>query len=197
MQIKTWDKSDLLPKIDSKEYKQLLDELEKNTKFIEDYRTKLNPEINIKEFMSIFNSLERIDEISRKLGEYAYLWFSEDTSEQEAKSFRSKVEQLSVNIGNRIMYFGLWFKNLDDKNALRIINGVPNDYKYYLEYIRILRHHVLTEPEEKIINIKDVTGTNALIKIYDVLTNDFVFKLKVDGKELKLVKFDDLMAILE
>jgi oligoendopeptidase F len=41
----------------------------------------------------------------------------------------------------------------------------------------------LSEPEEKIINIKDVTGSQALVTLYDSVTNRYEFTLEVDGEE--------------
>ncbi|MEW6241568.1 MAG: M3 family oligoendopeptidase, partial [Chloroflexota bacterium] len=58
----------------------------------------------------------------------------------------------------------------------------------YLEEMRHFKPHTLTEPEEKIINIKDVTGGNALVTLYDSITNRYVFKLKVDGKTKELTR---------
>ncbi len=188
MQKKIWDKRDILPEISSKEYSRLLEELENNIKFIESYKDKLKPEISIEEFMKIIKTEEGLSEISSRLSNYAYLWFSEDTSNQKAKGFMANTEQMLVNQGNRIMFFDLWFKNLDDKNAQRIIDGVPKEYKYYLTYIRSLRKHTLSEAEEKIINLKDTTGGNALSKVYDIITNAFVFTLKVDGKKMELTR---------
>ena len=188
MKKESWNLGDILPEINSKEYDNLLKELEENTKFIENYRKKLNPEIKVEEFIKIIKTEEKIAESTSKITAYAYLWFSEDTSNQEAKSYRAKVEQISVDVNNRIMFFSLWFKNIDEKNAERIINSVPKDYKYMLQFMRLVKKYTLTEQEEKIINLKDVTGSNALIKLYDIITNDFLFTLKIKGKELKLTR---------
>ncbi len=173
-----WRKEDLLLGIGSKEYIKLLEELEKNIKFIEGYNQKLKPNIPIDDFMKIIRSDEKIAEISSRIGNYAYLWFSEDTSNQKAKSFMSSSDELLTKNANRIIFFSLWFKKLDDANAERIINGVPDEYKYFLEAIRKTRKYTLSEAEEKIINIKDINGTDALHKIYEVTTNNFSFNLK-------------------
>ncbi|MBS3167514.1 M3 family oligoendopeptidase [Candidatus Woesearchaeota archaeon] len=186
--IKTWDKSDCLPKLDSKEYKQFLDDLEKNVKLIESYKSKLKPDFKIEDFNKIIKVNEQITMLLSRIGDYGYLWFSEDTSNQEAKSYRSKVEKLSVDVNNRIMFFSLWFKQLDDKNANRLISGVDKEYHYLFEKIREMKKYTLSEAEEKILNIKDVTGSQALIKIYDTITNAFNYELEVDGKKMFLTR---------
>ena len=188
MSIKTWDKRDVLPIINSKEYNALLEQLEKNVKFVENFRGKMKPNISIQEFMNIIKAEKVIAEITSRLGSYSYMWFSENTSDQAAKSFRSNIERIGVDVGNRTMFFSLWFKSLDEKNAERIINGVPNEYKYFLKFIRVLKPHTLTEAEEKIINFKDTTGGNALIKLYDMITNNFIFTLNIKGKKKELTR---------
>ncbi len=52
------------------------------------------------------------------------------------------------------------------------------DYTYWLEQIRLFKPYTLTEAEEKILNIKNVTGFNALNTLYDSITNRYTFDLK-------------------
>ena len=54
--------------------------------------------------------------------------------------------------------------------------------------MRQFRPHTLSEPEEKIINIKDVTGVKAINNLYDTITNRYVFKVEVDGEVKELTR---------
>jgi len=49
-----------------------------------------------------------------------------------------------------------------------------------------LAKYSLSEPEEKIINTLDVTGASALVKLYDKITNAFVYVVTVNGKKKKM-----------
>ena len=62
------------------------------------------------------------------------------------------------------------------------------DYRYWLEEIRHFKKYTLTEAEEKIINIKDVTGSSALNTLYAAITNRYTFKLEVDGEVKELTR---------
>ena len=50
-----------------------------------------------------------------------------------------------------------------------------------------------SEPEEKIIHVKNVTGRSAVNTIYDIVTNGFTFTLKTGGKK-KVLNREGLMA---
>ena len=62
------------------------------------------------------------------------------------------------------------------------------DYRYWLEEMRHFTPHTLSEPEEKIINIKDVTGSSALQNLYDTITNRYSFRLEAEGEVRELTR---------
>ena len=42
------------------------------------------------------------------------------------------------------------------------------DFRYWLEALRLQKPYTLSEPEEKIVNLKDVNGSAALVTLYDI-----------------------------
>ena len=92
------------------------------------------------------------------------------------------------------MFFSLWWKALDDENAARLMES-SGDHRYWLEQMRNFKPYTLSEPEEKVINIKNVTGASALEMLYDSITNRYVFKLEVDG-EVKEMTRGELMTLV-
>jgi oligoendopeptidase F len=60
--------------------------------------------------------------------------------------------------------------------------------RYHLETIRRFQPHTLSEPEEKIVNIKNITGRSAVHSLYDVVTNSFTFTLNVNGKRKTMTR---------
>jgi len=95
---------------------------------------------------------------------------------------------------NRVLFFSLWWKELDDENAKRLMDA-SGDYQYYLEEIRHFKPHTLSEAEEKVINLKNVTGSNALITLYDAITNRYVFTLEVEGEKKELTRGELMMYV--
>ena len=62
------------------------------------------------------------------------------------------------------------------------------DYRYYLEAMRHFKPHTLSEGEEKVVNLKNVTGADALVNLYNAITNRYVFKLQVKGEVRELTR---------
>src|SRR5207244_12675365 len=104
-----------------------------------------------------------------------------------------KIEKLASVIGKRTLFFDLWFKKqLDEQNASRLINEMPEVYMEYIRHKRLVARYWLSEPEEKIINTREGTGTRALVKIYDKMTSAFEFTMKLKrGRKIVEKKFDN------
>jgi len=122
---------------------------------------------------------------NRRIGAFGQLWFSEDTTNDDAKAFVAKVEQISTELENKLLFFSLWWKSLDDVNANRLMNTASIN-RYFLEHMRKLKFFTLSEPEERIINLKDTTGSNTVSKVYDIISASLRFPLIVDGKRQNL-----------
>ncbi len=175
-----WDLSHLLndPLADFERLSKELDELVSR---FESWRTRLVPEMTSQAFQEVLRLAEEIATGSSKLGAYAYLWFSEDTKNLQARAFKTKVEARLAALQNRILFFELWWQSVDATNAARL-GAASGDLRYHLESIRRFKPHTLTEPEEKILNVKNITGRHAINTLYDVLTNGFTFQISVKGK---------------
>ena len=181
-----WDLSHLL-KNPAEDLEALSKELDSRVSQFEAWRERLSPEITSQAFTDILRLAEDITATSNRLSAYAYLWFSEDTKNQEARAFKTTVEERLTALQNRMLFFDLWWQQVDDNNAARLLDA-SGDFRYHLESIRRFKRHTLSEPEEKIINLKNVTGRSAVNTLYDVLTNGFTFTLTVNGRRKTLTR---------
>lgn len=181
-----WNLTDLV-KDPVGQFDAYLADLEAKVARFESSRTQLAPTMAGEDFRQLLDLSQEIAELSSRLGAYAYLWFSENTKNLEARSFRTKVEERLTALSNRLLYFDLWWQGVDQDNARRLMTGTGS-LRYHLETIRRYQPHTLSEPEEKIINIKNITGRSAVNQLYDVVTNSFTFTLAVKGKRLTLTR---------
>ena len=194
-ELSRWSLGDLFPTYDSEEMKAAFAEVEAQVTAFESKRPDLSEDISRADFMKLVYLVEEIDRMLHRIGYFAGLWYTQDTQNQEAQNFQAQVDQFSAGIQNRMLFFSLWWKGLDDENAARLMED-SGDYEYWLEELRHYKPHTLSEPEEKIINIKDVTGFNAINTIYDTITNRYVFKILIDGEEKELTR-GELMVYVQ
>ena len=185
--ISRWSLADLFPGYDSPELEATFTELDAKVAEFESKRPELSPQITEAALMELIARLETIDLLVSRLYAFAVLSFNADTQDQSAQTLVARVDQFVAEIQNRVLFFSLWWKDLDDENANRLMAS-SGDYRYWLEEMRHFKPHTLTEPEEKIINIKNVTGSNALGNLYDSITNRYVFKVPVDGEVKELTR---------
>ena len=187
-----WSLDDLLPATQGAEFDQILADLEAAVSELEASRDQLSPDIPAGEFLRLMGLVEKMATLSRRLGYYGGLWFTEDTQNQDALAYRGRIEKLQTDVQNRTLFFDLWWKGLEEAAAERLL-AASGDNAYYLESLRRFKPHTLSEPEEKVINLKDVNGVEALLTVYEMLTTAFTFKVEIDGETKELTR-DALMV---
>jgi oligoendopeptidase F len=175
-------------------FETLVGEIESMVAQFEAARVQLSPTMATSIFRPLLTLSEDIAAASSKISAYAYLWFSENTKHLSARSFKTKVEERLTTFQNRLVFFDLWWQGVDEENARRLMAGTGT-LRYHLETVRRFQPHTLSEPEEKIINIKNVTGRSAVHSLYDVVTNSFTFTLTVKGKRKTMTR-EDLTSYL-
>lgn len=193
MKVGQWDIKDLVKDPSSKEFSQFLGSIEEQVVQFEGCRQLLHPNISQEEFEHLIHMLENISEKLSIASSYAYLRYYADTSSNEASALVIKIEKLASEISNRMLFFDLWFKKqIDHENARRLINTISMPYQEHLRHKRLVAKYSLSEPEEKIISTLEVTGSRALVKLYDKMTSGFEFTMKFrHGTKTIEKKFDN------
>jgi oligoendopeptidase F len=175
-----WSLDILFPSPDGPEFKKALGGLDRKVAKAEKSRRLLSPRISAAAFLKLIRQLEEIRSLARRLAAYAELHFCEDTQNPAAQTKLANTEQHMAEIENRLLFFSTWWKALPAAPAHRLL-ALSGPYRYYLEQIRRMAPHTLSEPEEKVINLKNATGARALSTLYQAITNRYVFDLEIDG----------------
>lgn len=190
-----WSLADLYPGFNTPELESAFDVIEEQVTSFEGLRANLIPDMLADHFVDIVRASEEMTRVANKLYAFAGLSFAADTQDQAAQSLQARVQQFLADMENRTLFFSLWWKDLDQENAKRLMDA-SGDYRYYLEEMRHFKPHTLSEPEEKVVNLKNVTGSQALITLYSSITNRYVFKVEVEGEVQELTR-GQLMAIVQ
>ncbi|HUR68956.1 MAG TPA: M3 family oligoendopeptidase [Candidatus Thermoplasmatota archaeon] len=170
-----WDLSHILPATKGPEVDAMLAKLEALTKRLEAWRPKLDAIDSPAQIEEILQLDVELGDVAARLGNYGHLAFSADTKDPEIQAFMSKMENVTTEIGNRTRFFDLWWKTIPEDRARKLMPSDP-DKRYYLERVRVFRPHTLSESEETIIALKDVTGESALDRVREIQTSAFKFK---------------------
>ncbi|MBL8056691.1 MAG: M3 family oligoendopeptidase [Anaerolineales bacterium] len=187
-----WKLDALMPGGDQAALDQALAVHEKSVKKVERWRGRLKPALTAKDFQALLDDFEVMVRAGTRLGAFAALRFYADTQDPAALAYFSQMQDRLAQVQNRTLFFSLWWKALDDKRAAKLMAGAGNR-RYWLEAMRHFKPHTLSEAEEKVINLKDVSGFSALDNVYDMLTSAFKFTLEVDGQKQTLTR-DALMV---
>jgi oligoendopeptidase F len=191
-----WSLKDLFPSLDSPELETAFKTLEAQVADFEKIRPQLKPDIPAGSFVEILKDTEESTRLAHRIYVCAGLSFAANTQDQVAQTLLGRVQQFMAEMENCTLFFSLWWKDLDEANATRLMTA-SGDYRYYLEEMRHFKPHTLTEPEEKIINLKNVTGVSALHTLYDAVTNRYDFKLEVDGETKELTRGELMVYVRE
>ncbi len=189
-----WSLKDLLPDPVAQAVEAQLLQLEESVSEMEAMRDAMTPQASAEAFAKILATLESINTSMRRLQAYSFLWFAQDTQNEAALNLRDRLDRLLIGFGNRVLFFEMWFKDLPEDAAESLITS-SGDMKYALESIRRLKPYTLSEKEEKLLNLKDVNGIDALVNLYEMITNHFTFTLDVEGRKKSLSR-DELTGYI-
>ena len=132
--------------------------------------------------------IERMEDIFDRAGRvasYSGLLFAANTADPVIRDLEQKVEQRLTELRNLLLFFDLEWLALEDDVVARIVDDPAlADYRHYLVAERRYRPHKLSEPEEKIVNEKNVTGASAWERLFTEMVSSLGFPVKrtVDGK---------------
>jgi oligoendopeptidase F len=99
---------------------------------------------------------------------YASLVHAAKTDDPRHGALLSRTREQRTAINKHLIFFDLeWVKVPDDAAAKLLAAPDLARYRHYLEQKRAWRPHYLSEPEEKILEEKSVTGRAAFVRLFD------------------------------
>jgi oligoendopeptidase F len=123
-----------------------------------------------------------LSEIVGRVGSYAALRFSVDTADPANGALMQRVQERGTAIETQLLFFELEWAALDDDRVEELLQADGLDLaRHHLRTIRRYRPHLLTEPEEKILAEKSVTGGDAWTRLFSEVTS--AIKVELDGEE--------------
>jgi oligoendopeptidase F len=156
---------------------QLKEALERARAFAGSYAGKLG-ELDGASLERAMHELGAIQELVGRAGTYAGLCFSVDTADPAAGALMQEVQERGTEIETTLLFFELEWAGLPDERVEELLACERLQFcSHHLRNARRYREHLLSEPEEKILAEKAVTGASAWSRLFDELTSAIEVRL--------------------
>jgi oligoendopeptidase F len=191
-----WDLSDLYPEPAEPTLERDLDAAEAAaTRFAERYRGRVTS-LDAAGLAAALDELEALLEPPGRAGAYAGLRFAADTASPANGALLQRVQERGSVIRNAVLFFQLEWVALDDARASALLaSPALARRRHLLESMRRYRPHVLSEPEERILEELANTGERAWGRLFDEILASARFPLTVNG-EAKELSEEEILSLL-
>jgi oligoendopeptidase F len=179
-----WDLEPLLAGAGEAGVDALLDEAEQRVGGLTRHRGKVR-ELDADGLAALMRDFGAVEEGVGRAASYAGLRFSVDTGDPARGALLQHVEERATAIQTQLLFFELEWAELPDDQVERLLADDRLGFcRHYLASARRYRPHLLSEPEERILTEKSVTGRNAWSRLFSELTSAITVEL--DGSHISL-----------
>jgi oligoendopeptidase F len=180
-----WDLSDLYASPDDPKLQGELDEAKASTEAFRDrYRGKV-AELSARELAEAVTERERIESMVDRAMTFAQLRFSTNMADPSRGALVQRIQEEYAALSTELLFFGLEWAEVEDAAAEQVLaDPAVEEYRHWLEALRRYRPHLLTEPEERIMTEKSVSGSSAWSRLYSELLSSL--RVELDGEEQSL-----------
>jgi oligoendopeptidase F len=114
---------------------------------------------------------------------YAGLLHAAQTDDPRHGALLIRIQEQHTLLNKHLIFFDLEWVKVEDGAARRLL-AAPGlaPYRHYLEQKRAWRPHVLSEPEEKVLDEKSVTGRAAFVRLFDETVASLRFPFEHGGR---------------
>ena len=174
-----WDLGDLYAGPDDPRIEQDLQaSLKRAQTFEQTYRGKINvpggpaPDL----LAAALRELESLSEQRDKTLAYSGLLHAGKTDDPAPRRLLSRTRERATAVSQHLIFFDLEWIQVPDDAARRLIDSPAlARYRHYLDQKRAWKPHFLTEPEEKVLDEKGVTGRAAFVRLFEETTSSIRF----------------------
>jgi oligoendopeptidase F len=135
--------------------------------------------------VAFMTELAAVHDLVGRADSYAGLRFSTDTADPARGALMQRVEEGSTAIQTELLFFELEWVAVPDEQAEVLLAHPGLDFcRHHLRAARRYRDHVLSEPEERVLAEKAITGRSAWSRLFEEVTSALVVEL--DGQPVTL-----------
>ncbi len=142
-------------------------------------------ELDATELAAFMAELAAVTELLGRAGSYAGLLYAVDTADPALGALIQKVTERATAVEQELIFFELEWAGVDDGRADALLAEAQlAPYRHFLASARRYREHLLSEPEERLLSEKSVTGRSAWVRLFSELTS--AITVDIDGRTVGL-----------
>jgi oligoendopeptidase F len=135
-------------------------------------------EIDGPALVAVMKELAEIQEIAGRAGSFAMLNFSIDTADPVRGALLQRMQEKATAIETALLFFELEWAALDDARADELLATEGLDFaRHHLRTARRYRPHLLSEPEERIMTERALTGRTAWTRLFEEQASSILVEL--------------------
>ena len=176
--------------------------IEKNNyDFINKWKSRkdylLDPNI-LKEALDEYETLNRFYGTSGDEGFYFLLKSILDNNNPEIKAKLKKIGEFSDRIENDIQFFELNISKIpkNEQNKFLEFSNL-NEYKHFLKKLFDTAKYLLSEPEEKILNLKSNTSYSNWVNMVNGFLSKEERMIFYENKKKKMINFSEIISLMD
>jgi oligoendopeptidase F len=182
-----WDLSDLLAGVDGtpeEAVTALLDDADHRAGALGAVRGRV-AQLDGAELVAHLDATAELQEVVGRAVSYAQLRYTVDTADPVLGALLQRATERATAISTALLFFDLEWAALDDDHVARLLDAEGMaPYAHHLERVRAMRPFLLSEPEERVLSEKSVTGPSAWARLFEEQTS--AIEVDVDGRSVTL-----------
>lgn len=184
-----WDLSDLFKSADDPGVDRAVSGVKRRARaFDKRYRGKIaRIASSPSRFKAMLVEYEQLWELAYRPLTFASLRYSEASTDQKRGAFSQRIQSAIVSATTPLVFFELELAALPQSKLKQLIKHAGlKGYSNYLKKLLRQKRHQLSEPEEKLLKDKSLTGRSAFLRLYTEERSAAKYNLTTAGKTREL-----------
>ena len=180
-----WDLSDLYAGIDDPQIEEDIARAETDAAAFRERYHGAVAGLDAAALAEAVEEYERIESAVVRPLTFAHLVFATNMADPARGALVARLGEKAAALDTQLLFFGLEWAAVEDDAAEAVLADPALDrWRHHLESLRKFRPYLLSEPEERIVTEKTVSGSGSWSRLYEELLG--ALRVTLDGEEVPL-----------
>lgn len=198
----SWNLKLLLETATEKDIKKDLARVKRESyKFINKWKDRndylKSPKV-LKQALDEYETWQCFTGTSGNAGYYIYLKYSQNQNDSKTRALLNKIEEVEITIQNDIQFFEHNISKISSTKQKKFLKAkLLSEYKHFLEKLFVRGKYLLSDKEEKIINLKYPTSFGNWKKLTESLLATEERKIWITSNKKATKSFDEVLSLTQ